>query len=73
VLDLEFEYLDHVTGEWTDTWDTREITHQPNRLPTQVQIRLTVPDETAPNDRRTYATRATPMITWALNHAVYNN
>ncbi len=73
VLDLEMEYFDHVTGQWTDSWDTRELTHQPNRLPTQVKIFLTVPDERAVSRERVYGTRATPMITWAVNHAVYNN
>lgn len=73
VLDLEMEYFDHVSAQWTDSWDTRELTQQPNRLPTQVKIFLTVPDERAPNRRRVYGTRATPMITWALNHAIYNN
>lgn len=72
VLDFEMEYFDVLTGEWVDSWDTREVTHQPNRLPVQVKIMLTVPDDHAPNHRRTYATRAQPMITWALNHAIYN-
>ena len=73
VLDLEMEYFDHTTGTWVDSWDTRELIQQPNRLPTQVKIFLTVEDEDAPRGRRVYGTRATPMITWALNHAVYNN
>ena len=73
VHEFEMEYLDAATGEWTDTWDTREVTHQPNRLPVQVKITLTVEDEDARGDRRTYVTRAQPMITWALNHAVYNS
>ena len=73
VLDFQLEYFDSVTSLWTDSWDTREVTHQPNRLPMQVKIMLTVPDERAPNHRRTFATRATPMITWALNHATYNS
>ncbi|HJL18981.1 MAG TPA: type II secretion system protein GspJ [Sandaracinaceae bacterium LLY-WYZ-13_1] len=72
IEEFEMEYLDGVTGEWVDSWDTREVTHQPNRLPIQVKIRITVPDERAPNDRRTFATRAQPQITWALNHAIYN-
>lgn len=71
VLEFEAEYLDVVTGEWTDTWDTRDITHQPNRLPAQVKLMLTVRDESAPRDRRTYVTRAQPMIIWAVNHAAY--
>ena len=73
VLELEMEYFDSTTSLWTDTWDTRSVTAQPNRLPTQVQIRLTLRDETAQGGRRVFGTRASPMITWGLNHAVYNN
>jgi len=73
VIGFEVEYLDAATGEWTDTWDTREMTHQPNRLPVQVKLLLTVPEEHADRGERTYVSRAQPMITWALNHAIYNN
>ncbi|MBN4049481.1 prepilin-type N-terminal cleavage/methylation domain-containing protein [bacterium AH-315-N03] len=72
VLDFQVEYFDPITAEWLDTWDTRQLTQQPNRLPMQVKLMLTVPDENRPDGRRTYATRAQPMITWALNHAIYN-
>ncbi|MEZ4339404.1 MAG: hypothetical protein R3B82_22505 [Sandaracinaceae bacterium] len=65
--------LDAAIGEWTETWDTREVTHQPNRPLVQVKISLTVADEHAEHDRRTYVTRAQPMVTWGLNHAVYNS
>lgn len=37
---LELEYLDPMTGLWTETWDTRQTTGQPNRLPLQVRITL---------------------------------
>jgi len=73
VLEFDMEYLDGTTGLWTDTWDTREVNAQPNRLPVQVKITLVVPDERAPRDRRVYVTRAQPMTTWALNHAVYSS
>jgi general secretion pathway protein J len=71
VLDFEAEYLDPVSSNWIDSWDTRDLTGQPNRLPIQVKLMLTVPDRTGENDRRTYVTRAQPMITWGVNHAVY--
>lgn len=71
VLDFDAEYLDVVSGQWVDSWDTRDITHQPNRLPAQVKLMLTVRDDSAPSRRRTYATRAQPMILWGVNHAVY--
>ncbi|MGF1465219.1 MAG: type II secretion system protein GspJ [Sandaracinaceae bacterium] len=71
VLDLEFEYLDPLNGEWLDSWDaTMDAGQQPNRLPTQVKIRVTVPAWSGRGEE-VYATRAQPMITWALNHAVY--
>lgn len=71
VVDFDAEYLDPVSGLWTESWDTRDLTHQPNRLPAQVKLMLTVRDENAPRDQRTYVTRAQPMITWAVNHAAY--
>jgi general secretion pathway protein J len=70
-VDFEVEYLDATTGLWTDSWDTQNVSGQPNRLPMQVKLMLTVRDETASNRRRTYTTRAQPMITWAVNHAAY--
>lgn len=73
VLDFELEYFDPTTQLWTETWDTVNVSAQPNRLPLQVKIALTVVDEDAERGRRTYMTRAQPMITWALNHAVYQN
>ena len=41
-IDLfDLEYLDAMTGEWTDTWDTRQAaTGQPNRIPLQVRVVL---------------------------------
>lgn len=71
VVSFEAEYLDPQTGLWTESWDTTDISHQPNRLPTQVKLMLTVKDEQAPQHERTYTTRAQPMITWAVNHAAY--
>ncbi len=71
VIDFDAEYLDATTGLWTESWDTRDLTHQPNRLPVQVKLMLTVRDDGAPRNQRTYVTRAQPMITWAVNHATY--
>lgn len=71
VVEFDAEYLDPLSGEWIEEWDTRDLTHQPNRLPIQVKLSLTVRDEDAPRGQRTYVTRAQPMITWGVNHAVY--
>jgi general secretion pathway protein J len=40
-IDLfEVEYLDALTGQWTETWDTTQSTAQPDRLPLQVRVVL---------------------------------
>ena len=40
-IDLfELEYLDPTTGQWTETWDTRQAIGQVNRLPLQIRIVL---------------------------------
>jgi len=41
-IDLfDLQYLDPVTGNWVDTWDTTQsLTGQPARLPVQVRITL---------------------------------
>ncbi|MFZ5894511.1 MAG: prepilin-type N-terminal cleavage/methylation domain-containing protein [Myxococcota bacterium] len=40
-IDLfQLDYLDPMTGKWTETWDSTQVTGQPNRLPFQVRITL---------------------------------
>lgn len=40
-IDLfDLAYLDPLTGQWTETWDTAQATGQLNRLPLQVRIVL---------------------------------
>jgi general secretion pathway protein J len=72
VEEFQLEYYDVVTHEWTQTWDTTQIASQPNRLPLQVKIKLTVPSNRNPDREQVFATRATLPITFALNHAIYN-
>ncbi len=42
VESFELRYLDPLTGLWTDRWDTTQISGQPNRLPLEVSIKLTL-------------------------------
>ena len=72
VKGFELEYYDPLTDEWQDTWDTTQAAAQPNRLPMQVKITLTVPDIRNPSRERVFGTRASIPITWALNHSIYN-
>ncbi len=72
IEDFQLEFYDIETKEWTRHWDTTQISAQPNRLPYQVKIMLTVPDLRNPRRERVFATRTNIPITWALNHAIYN-
>ena len=71
VRSLELEYLDPMTNEWVRSWDTTQAAGQPNRLPIQVRIVLTVPDLYDRHSDRVFATHAVLPISWALNHAMY--
>jgi general secretion pathway protein J len=73
VESLEFEYLDPTTHLWVMRWDTRNAAGQPNRLPTQVKIRLRVKDPRNPHRTQVYGTRAILPIEYGLNHAIYSS
>lgn len=75
VEEFELEYLDpgDATGspEWRRTWNTTQGAEQPNRLPAQVKIRLTI-NHWRSGRRQTFGTRAVLPMVHALNHAIYN-
>jgi general secretion pathway protein J len=69
VEELDIKYLDPVTGQWADGWDTSQTTGQPGRLPLEVSIRLVlkgVPG--APSS--TYATKIMMPMQQPLTFAV---
>ncbi|MCG8555114.1 MAG: prepilin-type N-terminal cleavage/methylation domain-containing protein [Proteobacteria bacterium] len=70
VLDFELSYLDSQTGQWLKSWDSIQPAMQPNRLPLQVKILLTIASPHR-KDKLTIGTRAVLPVTYALNHAVY--
>jgi general secretion pathway protein J len=72
VEEFNVEYYDPLLSEWVQTWDTVNALAQPNRLPTQVRIRLSVRDPRRPDETQTFGTRVAIPITYALNHANYN-
>lgn len=37
---FDVRFLDPMTGQWVETWDTMQVTGQPNRLPLEVSIAL---------------------------------
>lgn len=71
VVGFELSYLDPLTGEWISTWDTTQAAMQPNRLPTQVLIKITVPNIRGNGPEQTFGTRAALPLQFALNHATY--
>ena len=72
IKEFNVEYFDPLLSEWVQAWDTINTLQQPNRLPTQVRIRLGVQDPRRPDETQTFGTRVTIPITFALNHANYN-
>jgi len=40
IEEFDVRYLDPTTGVWNETWDSTQVTGQPNRLPLAVSVRL---------------------------------
>ena len=72
VEEFNVEYFDPMLSEWIPNWATDDQFGQPNRLPTQVRVRLTVKDPRRTGKTHSFGTRASIPITYALNHANYN-
>ena len=58
VRKFELGYLEPLTNQWLTTWDTTQAAMQPNRLPTQVRIKLTVPERARQGTRIRSSARA---------------
>lgn len=72
VEEFNVEYYDPLLSEWVQTWDTEDVLAQPNRLPTQVRIRLAVKHPSRRGETQAFGTRVTIPLNYALNHANYN-
>jgi general secretion pathway protein J len=72
VEEFNIEYYDPLLSEWVSTWDTEDVLAQPNRLPTQVRIRLAVKHPHRRGETQAFGTRVTIPLNYALNHANYN-
>lgn len=71
VKSLSLSVLDPQTLEWQETWDTIGGAMQPNRLPLQVRVTLTVPHPRGTGRDLVYGTRVSMPMQFAINHAVY--
>jgi general secretion pathway protein J len=65
--ELNFSYLDPMTGEWVDSWDSVQATSQPGRLPAQVAIVLVLEDEQG--DPITFQTKVAVAMQLPLSFA----
>jgi general secretion pathway protein J len=72
VEEFNLEYFDPLLSDWVQSWDTINTLGQPNRLPTQVRIRLAVKDPRRRGQTVAFGTRVALPMTYALNHANYN-
>jgi general secretion pathway protein J len=71
VRSFELSFFDPLTSEWANTWDTTSTAGQPNRLPMQAKILVTVPNVTGKGPDQTFGTRTNLPATYALNFAAY--
>jgi general secretion pathway protein J len=71
VRSFELSFLDPITAEWASTWDTTQTAMQPNRLPAQAKILLTVPNIRGRGPDQTFGTRTFFPATYAVNFAAY--
>ena len=71
VTGFELSFFDPLTGEWSSTWDTTQAASQPNRLPLQAKIKVTVPNLSGRGPNQTFGTRTWFPNTYALNFTMY--
>jgi general secretion pathway protein J len=71
VSGFELSFFDSLTGEWSSTWDTTQSASQPNRLPMQAKIKVTVPNLSGRGPDQTFGTRTWFPNTYALNFTMY--
>jgi general secretion pathway protein J len=71
VRSFELSFFDPLTSDWVTTWDTTQTSGQPNRLPAQAKIMLTVPNINGRGPDQVFGTRTWFPATYALNFALY--
>jgi general secretion pathway protein J len=66
---FNLEYLDALTGQWTESWDSTQAAGQFNRLPAQVKIVLEMKPSNAYLPPIRFVTRTSIPVQTALNFA----
>lgn len=67
---FHLKYLDPLTGQWVDTWDTTQTTGQLNRLPIEVRVQLAVKAVRKDDDPLRYTTKFMMPMTQALSFGI---
>jgi general secretion pathway protein J len=71
VRGFELQFFDPLTKEWSTTWDTTQTASQPNRLPLQAKVNVTVPNLSGRGSDQVFGTRTFFPNTYALNFTMY--
>jgi general secretion pathway protein J len=71
VRGFEVQFFDPLTKEWSAIWDTTQAGMQPNRLPMQAKISVTVPNLSGKGPDQVFGTRTWFPNTYALNFTLY--
>jgi general secretion pathway protein J len=72
IKSFELSFFDPQTQQWVSTWDTTQNgTGQPNRLPMQAKVFVTVENLSGHGSDQTFGTRTWFPITYALNFTLY--
>jgi general secretion pathway protein J len=71
VKGFKVSFLEPLTTMWLDSWDPSPAAMQPNRLPSQAKILLTVPNLSGKGPDQVFGTRTWFPITYALNFSIY--
>lgn len=67
---FDLSYLDPITGQWLDTWDSTQAMGQTNRLPAQVKITLDLKGVSPDAPPIRFMSRAAIPIQSALSFAI---
>jgi general secretion pathway protein J len=69
VEEFELKFFDPLTGSWQDTWDSTQVSGQPNRLPLEVRVKLTLKG-TAGGNPSTFTTKVMLPIQQPLTFGI---
>ncbi len=70
VESFDVRYLDPLTGQWGETWDSTQVTGQPNRMPLEVRRHARAQGRRATARRTRYTTKVFLPIQQPLSFGI---